>query len=186
MTVTEIVPPNRLPSVPCLTYNGRRVQWEPWTRAPAMTHIDPSCDRCSFPGPTVQAFGWLLPHDGETRTVRTRVGVKDASGLHRYVKQELAAVKFLRLFASLCPSCHHLEVYDEVLRCDTAPSVLCDGCDVLCGVGATLEEARANLVTLGRWRQPAADWDLCCSCNPATNPEPSPRSLAAYRAAGGR
>lgn len=174
--------PAPLPSVPCLVYAGRRIQWEPWRSAPLVlcSKVDQSCDACTHPGPGVMAFGKELPHDGETKRVAVKVGTQP-SGRPLWKGRDVPVRAMYRLAAHLCPSCLDLTVHDLNDRDGTAPVqvLLCDGCDRACSVGQTLDEARTNLLELGGWTAGGdADWDLCPACNPATSPEVPPRALA--------
>lgn len=173
-TVVALDAPKALPSVPCLTWGGARVRWEPWQPAPILPCTGRGrrssgrslneCDACAFPGPLRIAFGFV---EGLSRASRA---VPDRGLMH--------------LSAHLCPQCLTVNVH-ELSADETAPSILCDGCDVLCAVGSTLEEARATLVTLGGWTGGGdADWDLCPACNPTRNPEAPPRAHDAFRRAG--
>ena len=189
MSVTLLDAPRPLPSVPCLTYAGKRVQWAPWEKAPRVlcSKLDQSCGTCPFPGPLATALGKLIPHDGETIRHARKVGTYP-SGRPKFKGFDVPAHAYYRLSAFLCPQCFHLDVLDhspeslDATRMGPAEMVLCDGCDVPCGIGVDLTEARANLVTLGGWTGGDADWDLCPTCNPERNPDPPPRALEAMRA----
>jgi hypothetical protein len=176
--------PRSLPVVPCPIYDGHPIQWQPWTAQPRMTHINPRCESCAFPGPLSGSFGTALPLPGETfdswRLAKTRHGRLD---YYRPTKEPAWPVH--RLFAVLCPSCFRLDVHETGRDGQSAQVILCDGCDVPCAVGANLDEARHALITVcGGWTGTGADWDLCAACNPAEVPNPTPRALAAIAAAG--
>lgn len=143
-------------TVPCPIYDGCRVRWEPWRPAPILLCTGrPSsrsrynlnaCEACGDQGPAQIAFGLV---DGQSRRSRT---VPDTGTV--------------LLSTHWCPACGHLDVY-ELATNRTAPSILCDGCDVLCAVGATLAEARETLVALGGWTSGGdANWDYCPACTP--------------------
>ena len=175
--------PRPLPSVPCLTYDGRRVQWDRWSSAPKVlcAKLDQSCDACRGPGPGALAHGILQPHDGETRRAATKVGTYP-SGRPKFKGVDVPVHAYMQLTAFLCPRCLHLDVFDSHTNAP-AEAILCDGCDTLCGVGLDQAEARANLVALGGWSGgEGVDWDLCPDCNPANTPTPPPRALAVLRA----
>ena len=173
-----------LPAVPCPVYDGHPIQWQPWAAQPRVTHIDPRCYACAFPGPLSSSFGKAMPLPGEmfasTRPARTRRG-----GCDYDVAVTVPAWPVYRLAAVLCPSCLHLDVHETSADGRSVEVILCDGCDAPCAVGATLTEARHTLATVyGGWTSDGADWDLCERCNPAAAPtQPPPRALAAYAAA---
>lgn len=174
-----------LPSVPCAVFDSHRVKWDAWSPAVPVTHIDPSCSACSFPGPLFTASAALLPNPGEMFDgVREKKG---RSGRDYAVPQRYPAHPVLRLWAVLCPTCYAIEVIDpagldENRNSVDVPAILCDGCDRYCAAGATLAEARSNLVAVGGWSAAETDWDLCPACNPAS-PEPtSIRAATAIRA----
>lgn len=179
--------PKPLPSIPCPTFDGHRVKWEPWKAATAVTHIDPSCGACAFPGPLSVSFGVGQPNPGEMWDVPVPRTLPSGRTCLRDVK--IPAHPVLRLWAILCPSCYSLDVIAlggrENWEWENTPTILCDGCDRFSAAGATLEEARSNLVALGGWTAAETDWDLCPACNPAS-PEPtSIRAAAAVRASRG-
>ena len=184
--MTETLPPRPLPTVPCPVYDRHPIQWQPWAARPRVTHVDPRCDACAFPGPLSASFGKAMPLPGEmfasTRPARTRRG-----GCDYDVAVTVPAWPVYRLAAVLCPSCFQLDVHEFGKAGRGVEVILCDGCDVACAVGATLAEARHTLTTVyGGWTGAGADWDLCQRCNPAETPNPPPRALAAIAAAGYR
>jgi hypothetical protein len=159
--------PRPLPGVPCPIFEARTVRWEPWSKAPAVTHIDPACDACAFPGPLRVSSGTMLPNDGEMFETRDLVRSKRRPDLERYGRaRQVRAWPVLKLFASLCPQCFAIHIIEPDGRPDGVRSLLCDGCDAYCAAGSTWAEARANLARLGGWSSGEADWDLCPACNP--------------------
>jgi len=188
MTVSPLDAPRPLPGVPCLTYGGHRVKREPWAPCPRMTHVEPGCDLCAFPGPLAATHGMIEPNPGETWECDDEQRLPSGRVYIRSRKRSRPAHAYIGLVATLCPQCYDLTVLDTKDSSELAPiaSLLCDGCDAHCALGVDHAEARSNLKDMGGWSGGDADWDLCPSCNPATNPSVPPRALAAFREAGNR
>lgn len=183
-------PTRPLPAVPCLTYDGDRVTWSRWeTGLPILcSRVDTACGSCRDPGPAVYSVGTVHPPAGSTWTHERPIDRRPGER-RRWTRVQTPAHPYWRLHATCCPACHRIDVIDLAGRAPggagarPVEALLCDGCDALCAIGATLTEARATLVTLGGWTGGDADWDLCPACNPDRVPDPPPRAIAARRAA---
>lgn len=80
--MTAEVEPRSIPALPT-ELDGTPVEWSPWERAPLLTHVDPECEQCAHPGPSVLALGYAV-------------------GLKRRV---------LRYMAHRCPACDVMRIY---------------------------------------------------------------------------
>lgn len=137
--------PSTWPDIPCPMFNGKPVTWGTWDYAPVLSHGLGGCDNC--PAEQVH-IAHCLPL---------------AKGPH--------TSKTIRLSAVYCPGCRRLAVLvygwhePNTLRVSPfeAPHVICDPCDMPAAFGATIDEARANLVILGGRSDVDADWDLCAN-----------------------
>ena len=107
MTSLSLVPaPDDRP--PLHERDGLPVTWRAWKDALSMTHIDPSCEACCFPGPLRTCTGLVehTPTDMEQREDRRE------QQRRKRPTSPLRSHLVVRLWAQFCPSCLRVEVYD--------------------------------------------------------------------------
>ncbi|MFJ2218232.1 hypothetical protein ACIQVO_38555 [Streptomyces sp. NPDC101062] len=99
-----------LPALPDSDPEMGEIRWERWEPALIMTHIDPSCVTCAFPGPLSTAFGKTFYTPPPTlarveRSVRGRPS-KWATVQHR-------SYWCITHWAVRCPRCDEMRVYRQ-------------------------------------------------------------------------
>lgn len=143
------------------TYLGRTVTWsEGRLSHPAFICPPNPTDVCACgERDTIGFIGRVHPLPGETEVVERTV--PKTGGRTRTVGVTVPARPSPRLFATRCVGCGALSCFDHEAPGRTFVEILCDGCDLLIGIGGDEDEARSNVLgTTGN------ETDLCLLCSP--------------------
>lgn len=81
-------PLRSIPALPGQINETPVAHWSPWSTVPIMSHIDPSCDMCADPGPSLIAAGYAS---------QTRRGKK---------------MQVRQWDAHRCPACDEMRIYE--------------------------------------------------------------------------
>lgn len=80
------------------------IDWERWEPALRITHIDPSCDKCLFPGPLLTRFGLTIQPAFTTRRITRPSRIAEGQRLQS-VSEHHPPAKVRTHFAVRCPNC---------------------------------------------------------------------------------
>jgi hypothetical protein len=75
-----------------LSHEGAAINWQPWEKAPVLTHVDQSCDGCGHEGPILIAKGYAVTPATSGHPER----------------------RLLRFWAFRCPGCRETRVCERV------------------------------------------------------------------------
>jgi hypothetical protein len=97
-----------LPALPGKDPELGEIRWERWEPALPMTHFDPSCPTCAFPGPLSTAFGktWYTPPPSRARVERSTRGSRS-----KWVTVQHRSYWCKTHWAVRCPRCDEMTVY---------------------------------------------------------------------------
>jgi hypothetical protein len=84
------------PALPLPDHDGdQAISWRPWTDAPLVSHIDPACPSCGYPGPLLTTCGL---------TLSTPTSTEEGTG-------SLRPCLVATHWAVRCPDCAETEVW---------------------------------------------------------------------------
>ncbi|MBZ3908549.1 MULTISPECIES: hypothetical protein [Streptomyces] len=97
-----------LPALPDTDPEAGEIRWDRWEPALLVTHIDPTCRTCAFPGPLSTAFGktWYTPEPTQVRIQRSRPGEPS-----KWARVQGKPYWCKTHYAVRCPQCDEMTVY---------------------------------------------------------------------------
>jgi hypothetical protein len=97
-----------LPALPGTDPELGEIRWERWEPALPMTHFDPRCRTCAFPGPLSTAFGTTCytPPPSRVRVERSTRGSRS-----KWVTVQNRSYWCKTHWAVRCPRCDEMTVY---------------------------------------------------------------------------
>ncbi|MCX4783911.1 MULTISPECIES: hypothetical protein [unclassified Streptomyces] len=100
--------PRILPALPETDPDVGTIRWDPWEPALQITHLDPSCPTCAFPGPLSTACGstWYTPEPTLARVARSRPGERS-----KWIRTQAKPYWCNTHWAVRCPQCDEMHVY---------------------------------------------------------------------------
>ncbi|WP_217231378.1 hypothetical protein [Streptomyces anulatus] len=99
-----------LPALPDTDLKMGPIRWERWEPAVTMTHIDPACSTCAFPGPLSTAFGKTYYVPPPTRVRAARSTREQPS---KWATVQRRAYWCITHWAVRCPGCDEMHVYRQ-------------------------------------------------------------------------
>ncbi|WP_327359571.1 hypothetical protein [Streptomyces sp. NBC_01304] len=105
---TDAAAPRIVPALPTSDPELGEIRWERWEPALLLTHHDPGCSTCAFPGPLATAFGmtWYTPEPTWTRKARSGPGARS-----QWVRAQPNSYWCNTHWAVRCPQCDEMRVY---------------------------------------------------------------------------
>lgn len=97
-----------LPALPATDAQAGTIRWDRWEPALLITHVDPSCSTCAFPGPlsTARGMTWYVPEPAWARVERSHPGSRS-----RWVRVQGKPYWCYTHWAVRCPRCDETTVW---------------------------------------------------------------------------